>query len=181
MRTKIKFRLFMGLAAAATMIGIGVVQKVEASSSANATGTANTKIITSISISKTTDLNFGDAAQSDISKVMDPSTAPSGAGYAGSPTRGLFAVGGQNSHAYTVAIAPASVTMTTGAGNTADLQIVVNAFTYYSSTAASSASASLSAGGTDNLYLAGTQAAIRASQTSGTYVSPNITVTVTYL
>ena len=70
--------------------------------------------------------------------------------------------------------------MITGAGG-ANQTIVVNAFTYYSATAASETSATFSAGGTDTLYLGGTQAAIGAAQVTGAYVSPNVTVTVTYM
>ena len=173
-------RALLAVATIATMIGIGLFQKVEASSTANATATSNSNIITSIGITMVTNLNFGDAAQSDPAKTMDPSTAPTGAGWAGTPARGSFSVTGQVSHAYSVSIAPASVTMITGAGG-ANQTIVVNAFTYYSLTAASTTSAALNAGGTDTLYLAGTQAAIGATQVAGTYVSPNITVTVTYM
>jgi len=175
-----KTRLLFVFAALVTVVGQGLYQEVQAGSSANATTTSNTSIIASINISKTADLNFGEAAQGDIAKAMNAASAPSGAGWSGSPTRGAFSITGQPSRSYTVGIAPASVTMTTGAGNTADLQIVVDTFTYYSAFTASGSSASLSGAGTDTLFLAGTQAAIRGTQTSGTYVSPNITVTVTY-
>ena len=53
--------------------------------------------------------------------------------------------------------------MITGAGG-ANQTIVVNAFTYYSVRLPRARPVALSAGGTDTLYLAGTQAAIGAAQ-----------------
>ena len=143
------------------------------------TDTEKCTVIASIACTQTSNLNFGDAAQNDAAKTMSPSTAPSGAGWAGTPSRAAFSITGKASMAYSVSVSPASVTMTTGAGG-ANETIVVSSFTYYSTTAASSSSASLSTGGTDTLYVAGTQAAIGAAQVAGTYVSPAFTVTVTY-
>ena len=136
------------------------------------TDTETCTVIASLACSKTNDLHFGDAAQNDAAKTINPSTAPSGAGWAGSPSRASFSITGAANKTYSVNIAPASVTMITGAGGV-NQTIVVNAFTFYSTTAASGVSGTLSAGGADTLYVGGTQAAIGGAQISGTYVSPS--------
>jgi len=140
-------------------------QSAMATSTASTNANATAVITGSITLTKSQDLQFGTAAPSDPA-----ATVPATSGAA----RAAFAVTGNASTAYTIAIPAGSINMTTGAGATADEQIVVNSFT-----SSPSGTGTLSAGGTDTLYVGATRAAIRATQTSGAY-SGTFTVTVSY-
>jgi len=150
---------------AAFAISVLTYRHATASSTASANANATANIVGSIAISKTQDLLFGQAAPSDVAL-----TVPATSGTA----RAQFAVTGAASTSYTITIPAGTINMITGAGATADDQIVVSSFT-----SSPSGTGTLSAGGTDTLYVGATRAAIRATQTSGSY-SGSFTVTVNY-
>lgn len=132
---------------------------VTASASPNATLTA----LTMIGLTKLSDLAFGVAARNDSVKAIT----------AGSGGSASFTVSGEANRSYSITL-PSSVTLTTGAGNTANTQIVVNSFT-----SSPASPATLSAGGTQTLYVGATRAAISGTQTQGNYTG-SFTVTVAY-
>jgi hypothetical protein len=158
---------------------LGRSQDAEASSTASATANSTQQIITSIAISRVAHLQFGDAAQSDGAKTIDPSAAPSGAG---TVTRAEFGVTGEASHSFAVSGLPVTITMTTDDGATADEQISVGTFHYFvDGTGGNDTNGALDGTGARTVYVGATRAAIRADQVSGAYVSTNgVTITVTY-
>lgn len=121
-------------------------------------------ILITIAVTKVADLLFGEAAQEALAKVINPA---SDAG------RAQFTVTGQPNAAYQITV-PSTVTMTTGAGGTADTQIDVTTFT-----SSPTSPATLPPGGSQTVYVGGTRAAIRATQTAGNYTG-SFQITVAY-
>ncbi len=122
-------------------------------------------IISSIGISRSSDLTFGVASASDIAKTIDPA---SGSG------RATYTITGEPSHAFSITIPSSTVTMTTSGGGSADNEIDVTAFA-----SSPSSSSTLDGSGNRTLYVGATRAAIRATQTIGSYTG-SFTVTVAY-
>lgn len=138
-------------------------QSYAASTTANATAT----VIAAIAITKTADLAFGTAPQSDPAKVILPASVSAAS----------FTVTGAPNTAYTVTLpADGTVTMITGTGAVANQKIAVNTFT---STPAAGANGMLSAAGTQTLKVGATRAALLATQVVGSYTAA-FTVNVVY-
>lgn len=121
-------------------------------------------ILATITVTKVSDLAFGEAATGAVALTINP---------ASDSGRAQYTVTGTASTAYTITL-PDSATMITGAGATADTQIAVSSFT--SSPASPD---TLPGGGSRTLYVGATRAAIRDTQTTGSYTT-SFQITVTY-
>ena len=164
---KTRFLISLGMVAVLAVAGIYSIKQANAASSDNTTADATCTVIASISITKTQDLQFGNASQSDVAKTVDPA--------ADTTNSAAFTVAGQASTAYDITLpADATITMITGAGGTADEQIDVDSFA-----SSPSGSGNTGAGGSQTLYVGATRAAILATQTAGSYTA-SFTVTVAY-
>ena len=136
-------------------------------------GTADAlqEVIADLSIAKDRDLNFGSAPRNDGPKTIDSSSNDTDSAQ--------FTVTGNPSTAYTVTVPAGTVTMQKGAGGTADTEIDVTGFTYYSETTSAQNSASTGVGGTDQLRIGAQRDPIGATEEVGNF-SGNFTVTVVY-
>jgi hypothetical protein len=151
---------------------------LEASAQASASATATATIITPITITKTTDMNFGNVAVSATAAgtvVMTPAGARTAAAgvtlpaTAGTVSAASFTVNGQSGYTYAITL-PSAVTLTDAASN----QMTVNGFT-----STPTATGTL-AGGTQTLNV-GATLNVTAGQTPGVYTSATpFTVTVNY-
>ena len=151
-----------GLFLAATFLTLTGFQAVNAASdTANATAT----VTAAIAIANVDDLEFGAAVQGDALKVVAT----------GDTEAAEFTVTGQASTAYTITL-PATATMITAGGGSADTEIVVSSFT---SLPAAGANGMLDAGGSQTLLVGGQRAALSATQTAGAYTT-TFTVDVVY-
>lgn len=130
---------------------------------ASATATARQVVITALSITNTSDLDFGTAPQGDPAKTVAPSDA----------TAASFNVAGQSNYAYTITL-PSTAQMTTAGGGTADKTINVSTFT-----SNPSSSGTLDAAGNQVLKVGATRDALLATQQPGSYTG-TFTVTVIY-
>ena len=151
-----------------------------ASAQESATATATATIVTPISITKTTNMNFGNVAvQSTTAGTVVLSTAgvrsaTDGVTLTGTPgtvTAASFTVNGQGAYTYSIMLPTADVTLSDGASHT----MTVNTFT-------SNPTALLGAltAGTQTLKV-GATLNVGAAQAAGTYVSGTpFTVTVNY-
>lgn len=136
---------------------------------ATATAEALQIIETAISITKTSDLDFGTASQGDDVKEVIPGD-PSG-------ESALFQVSGEANKAYTVALpADGDVVMKNNGGGTAESEIAVNTF---ASLPEAGPNGQLDGSGFQELYVGATRDAILANQVSGSYTD-TFTVTVFY-
>jgi hypothetical protein len=155
--------LFVG----AFVIGAVLVSQrtVRAASTDTESANATATIIQSIAITKTRDLDFGEAAPGDPAKIVAPADG----------TSAEFDVTGEPNHAFSITL-PASATMLRSGGTpgTPEDEILVNTFT--SSPASPSA---LTGAGTRTLNVGATRAAILGAQNTGSY-SVSFDVTVTY-
>ncbi len=123
-------------------------------------------ILITIAVSKVADLLFGEDATGAIAKTINP---------ASDTGRAQFTVTGQPSTAYQITLpTDGTISMITGAGATADTQIPVTTFT-----SSPTSPATLPVGGTQTVYVGGTRAAVRATQTAGSYTA-SFQITVTY-
>jgi hypothetical protein len=163
------------VALAITALAIGTTA-FAAQNSASATGTANARIITAISITAGTALNFGDVVPSGAvgTVTVDPtglrtSTGGASLGNATGVAAGAFTVNGQGSATYAITL-PANgvVTVTSGANSMA-----VNNFT-----SSPSGTGALSAGGSQALTV-GATLSVGAAQAAGSYTG-TYQVTVAY-
>ncbi|HSN61087.1 MAG TPA: DUF4402 domain-containing protein [Ferruginibacter sp.] len=154
---------------------------VNVNAQATATANASATIISPISISKTTDLNFGNLAVDATggTVILDPSLAAirtsAGAGGVSFPaTSGLvsaaaFVVSGQANFTFSVNVLSASLQITNGT----DFMTVDNFTT-------SAGAGTLSATGTQNVYV-GADLVVAGSQAPGVYTSASpFTVLVNY-
>jgi hypothetical protein len=146
-----------------------------AQNTASATGTANARIITAISITAGTALNFGDVVPSAAAGTVTvtPAGVRSSAGGAslGNSTgvaAGAFTVNGQANATYSITLPGAPVTVTSG-GNT----MTVDTFT-----SNPAGTGNLGAGGSQALAV-GANLNVGANQAAGSYTG-TYTVTVTY-
>lgn len=155
---------------AVTLASYASAAQNTASTSANATA----RIVTPISISKTTDLNFGDVVASGSVGTVVVSTAGARSSTGGaslgngtSVSAAAFTVGGQANATYSITL-PASATVTSGA----------NSMTVDTFTSNPSGTGNLGAGGSQTLNVGGTLN-VGASQATGSYTG-TFSVTVTY-
>ncbi len=155
-----------------------------AGNTANTTATANAHMLIPIAISKVDDLNFGETYDGDALLTISANSTESGSGTA-IRKAAEFSLTGEGGHSFQYQLSGSSVTMTTGDGSGATKQMVVNNFTAlpaFSSgvTGTTTMSGSAGSSGAKTIYIGGDRAAPIASQVTGTYVSPNFTMTVTY-
>jgi len=143
---------------------------------ATATATASATIVTPISISKTTDMNFGNIATDGTvgTVILAPGSTRTFTGgvtlpaATGTVTAASFTVAGSGSYTYAITL-PSSVTITSGSDS-----MIVDTFTSTPSSTGtlSSGSQVITVGATLNLV---------ASQAEGTYTSATpFAVTVNY-
>ena len=137
---------------------------------ATATASASATIVTPISISKTTDMSFGNVAVSASiagTAILTPSGSRStgGAGgvtlpvTTGTVAAAAFTVSGQGSYTYSITL-PSSCTLSSGSNT-----MTVNAFTSLPAT-----TGALSAGGTQTLTV-GATLNVSAAQAAGSYTN----------
>lgn len=168
---------------AAVAVGvIGVGGFVQTASAIN--GTANAVLVTPISISETTQLNFGSISNGWLSAgpgssnvvVNDDGVTATSYGTnlaAVSPatdTRGVFAVSGSGTLAYTITI-PASTTITDGSTN-------MNVALTTRTASTGPGTAGTLSGGADTVYVGGTLT-VSDTNAAGTY-SGTYAITVAY-
>ncbi len=148
----------LSLSLSVVAVGAGNTDTKPASSSIN--------IKTSLVLTKTADLSFPDAYQSDAAAVL-PATAG---------TAAAFSVVGNAGAQFLVDFPLATITMLTGAGDTADKQIVVDTFT--TNLAANTGTL---AGGSATFKVGASRAAIRPTQVIADGYTASFNVRVTYL
>ncbi len=142
---------------------------------ASTTGNAAVDIVTAITISETTGMNFGDIATSGAGAVVldtangvtgDANNTPSG----GTVTSAVFGLGGANV-GYTITM-PASISVT-GPGTT----MTVDTYTYLAEDTATDGTGTI-ASGTGTMTIGGTLN-VNSPQTAGTYTG-TYTITALY-
>ena len=161
------------LSAAATLMVAGSLSAAQ--NSANTSANATARIISPITLTKVTDLNFGDVVPSGVAGTVTVTpaalrTSAGGAslGNGAAVTAASFTVGGQGSATYTITLPAAAVTLTSGA----------NTMTVDTFTSNPSGTGALSAGGSQTLNV-GANLNVGISQATGTY-SGSFSVTVAY-
>lgn len=164
-------------AIASVVIACGMTQSANAQSSATASASAT--IVTPITITKTVDMNFGNAAvqaSTGGTVVLAPAstrTATSGVtlpAVTGTVAAASFDIAGQANYTYAITL-PTSISINDGGTNT----MTVNSFI-----SSPSATGQLSATGTQTLTV-GATLNVGAGQAAGTYTSGSpFTVTVNY-
>ncbi len=129
------------------------------------------RVLTSIGITKTADLNFGESYDSDGAYTVNATDSNTGSGtnLKGPAT---FTVVGSTSHSYNITL-PSSTTLTTGDGVGSTKQIVVDTFTH------NAGGSPVITGGSVTLKVGASRAAPIASQVTGAY-SGSYSVTVYY-
>ncbi len=150
----------------------------KASAQASATATATATIVTPITITKTTDMNFGNVAVSAATGgtvVMTPAGARSATSgvtlpaTSGTVSAAAFTVNGQGTYTYAITL-PSSVIISSSANT-----MTVNTFSSNPAT-----TGTLSAGGSQTLNV-GATLNVTAGQAAGVYTSATpFTVTVNY-
>ncbi|MGD8570053.1 MAG: DUF4402 domain-containing protein [Gammaproteobacteria bacterium] len=165
-------KLLAGLTAAVVAMG-GFSSQAMAGST---TGNASAVIVTPITISQTTQMNFGSIGPAAAASTVVLDTANSvtsatadvvpGTGAAS----GVFSVAGEAGFTYAVTL-PASTSLSDGGGNT----MTVDTWT---TSAASGATPTLSGGGTDTVNV-GATLHVGANQAAGNY-SGTYTISVNY-
>ena len=167
-------RLISGLAAA-------VVASIYSQSalSATDTGTATARIVTPITVTEATQMNFGDIQPEAGATTVALSTAgvatPTGATVVtGSPSQGVFTVTGTASATYSITLPADAVVFLTGPGSPAT-DMGVNGFNHDAG-----ATPTIGGGGSSTLNIGSTlSVAGSAAQTAGDY-SGTYDVTVDY-
>ncbi|HXC18192.1 MAG TPA: DUF4402 domain-containing protein [Holophagaceae bacterium] len=179
-----------------------------AGNTANTTANATATILKPIAISKTTDMQFGNvlwggAAAGTLAMTAAPSSGaltltPDGANVTasyGTQTAATFQVGGTKNKTFTVALAPATLTLAAADATT----LTVTGLKFVESTTATAAQATggqgtlnatsgtvngVSVSGQDTLYVFGTLnvpvTATESAYSTGTGAGTPMTVTVTY-
>ncbi|MEJ2107045.1 MAG: DUF4402 domain-containing protein [Acidiferrobacteraceae bacterium] len=177
----LKKKILVGLLAA-----VGPLAWANSALAANATGTVTARLYSAITISKTTDLDFGVMSDGGAGGSMtvngDNTTTAGGAttSTGGTPAAAEFAVGGANNAAYLVDTTASSANLTSGANTMA---ITYTAYSFnddntYATAYAAGTPPSLSGTGADTLRVGGT-VTVGAGQATGTYTG-TVSVTVTY-
>jgi hypothetical protein len=172
-RSGLRFIRLVGLMALAMTAIAGGKAYAQASATSNVTAT----VITPISITKNTDMNFGELAAGATAGtvVLDPAgtvtvTGGVDAG-AGTPTAATFTVSGEPNATYAITLPATAVTIDDGAGNT----MTVDTFT-------STPTPTGTLDGTGNQTLSvGATLNVGANQVAGTYgAGATFDVTVEY-
>ncbi len=136
--------------------GVGLIRTVAANHTV--------VVVPSISLTNLTGISFPDAARDDAAATVAPGASSAS-----------YTVTGEAGYVYTVSLpADGTIVMETAGGGSADKEIAVNTFT-----SSPSGTGTIGGGGTDTLYVGGTRAAIRNTQTQGNYTG-SFLVTVTY-
>ena len=151
---------------------------VKASAQASATATATATIVTPITITKTSDMNFGNVAVQTASGgtvvmtpagVRSPTAGVTLPGANGTVSSASFTVNGQSGYTYAITL-PASVTLTDAASHSMNVD---------NFTSTPTATGTLT-GGTETLNV-GATLNVTAAQAAGVYTSATpFTVTVNY-
>lgn len=128
---------------------------------AQVTVTATAKVLQTIVLTKTADLDFGEGIQSDPAKVI----APAGTGAA------AFSVQGEPNHSYVIVLPAAALNLTRTGGTET---IAISAFAHNAG-----ATPTLGTTGAATFRVGGTRAALSATQVAGTYTG-SFPVIVTY-
>jgi len=162
------------LALAIIILGFSAVSFAQVS----ATATATTTIITPIAITKSVDMNFGNVASSVtagtvvLPAAITPTRTITGGvtlpATAGTVAAAKFTVTGLAGYTYSIALSPATVTLTSGSNT-----MSAGTFTSTPSTAGV-----LNSGTQD--ILVGATLNVGSSQAAGLYTSTAFTVTVNY-
>ena len=164
------------LAAVAAIFGISNRANAQASATAN----ASAYVVTPISITKTTDMNFGNLAVSAstggtvVLSTAGARTATGGVtlpSTTGTVTAATFTVAGEGSYTYNITLPSSAVTLSDGSGHT------MTATTF---TSDPTALAGALTAGTQTLYV-GATLNVAAGQAAGSYTTATpFTVTVNY-
>jgi len=164
------------LAAVAAIFGISNRANAQASATAN----ASAYVVTPISITKTTDMNFGNLAVSAstggtvVLSTAGARTATGGVtlpSTTGTVTAATFTVAGEGSYTYNITLPSSAVTLSDGAGHS------MTATTF---TSDPTALAGALTAGTQTLYV-GATLNVTAGQAAGSYTTATpFTVTVNY-
>ena len=167
---------FLRISAAALVLFAGTT---DASAQASATATATATIVTPISLTKTTDMNFGNVAVNATTPgtvLMTPAGARTPGGgvtlpaTAGPVAAAAFTVDGQAGYTYAITLPTLPLQITNGSAN-----MNVSLFT-----STPSATGTLDVSGTETLTV-GATLTVGSAQAAGTYVSATpFTVTVNY-
>lgn len=166
-RTIMSRKFSAGIAIVA-IFGTAALTHDQWAQAASTTANALQVVITSISITKVSDLDFGSAAQGDAAKTVAP-------GAAENAENASFTVAGEPSTAYTITLpADGAVKMVTAGGGAANKEINVTSFA-----SSPSGTGTIGAGGTQTLFVGATRDALLAGQTTGSY-SGAFTVAVVY-
>lgn len=156
--------------AAASAITLGVLSAAHAVGlSDNASMNAKLRLLSPLTITAVTDLDFGDALEGVVNNVV---VATGDAGAAS-----ITATGFPNA-AVVASLQDASITMTTGAGTTSPEQITVDTFTLGGSVSGAGVGAFDGSGDISGILVGGT-AHILAEDVAGNYTGSN-TFVLTY-
>ncbi len=155
-----------------------------AGNTASANANAYAHMLIPIAITKVDDLNFGETYSGDSLLTISANSTESGSG-TNVRKAAEFSLTGEGGHSFQFQLSGSSINMTTGDGSGGTKQIVVNNFTAlpaFSSgvTGTTTFSGTSGTSGSKTIYIGGDRAAPVASQVTGTYVSANFTMTVTY-
>jgi len=166
---KLTKRMF-ALVAIVSCFLIGSNAFAQGGNTASDTGTTTASVISSLSVTNNTDLQFGEAIQQDAAKTIP---AASGA---------TFTVNGEPSRFYNITV-PADGTkyMVTdsGLGSLYNEQIQLSTFHFITSELNSTTQGQLSTSGIDTIKIGATRAAIFGNQVKGAYVG-TYPVTIIY-
>jgi len=142
---------------------------------ASVTGTANATIVTALSVSETTQMNFGSVSPDSSSATTvqldtaDGVTSPDGAGLVGgTPASGAFSVTGFGSATFAITLPANGVVTLTGAGPAMSVDNFVDSL---------GGAGALSTGSAT--FTVGADLSVGAGQTAGAYTG-SYTVTVNY-
>lgn len=157
---------FLRLSAAALVLSVASISTASAQASASASASAT--IVTPISIAKTADMDFGNAAV-NASAIGTVVLAPAGTRTAtggvtlpatvGTPAAAAFTVSGQAGYTYAITLPASPITLTDAANNS------MTAGTF---TSVPAATGTLSSGGTQTLTV-GATLEVAAGQAAGVY------------
>jgi len=170
-----------------TRHALGLLAALLASAGAHAasdTATATAIVLTPMTITKNTDLSFGNVVQgngtvtlaTDGTRALSGNTAPLVTG--GSPAAAKFTVGGTAGQIYGITVTPPATL--TGPGTAMNFTAFWEAVDAATATGATSGTPATftPAGATSYIFMGGTLA-VNAAQTAGTYTG-SITVSVDY-
>ncbi len=159
-----------GILSLSTMLAAGSMFTYQNVHAASTTANATQVVIAAIAISKVSDLDFGTGIQGDAALPVAPGSSENA-------SNASFSVTGNPNATYTIDLpADSTIKMITGGGGSANTEINVDSFV---SNPAEGTGGTLSAGGSQTLFVGATRAALLATQTPGSYTG-SFTVTVAY-